>query len=80
MSAMKSGIASLALKKSAAISILAAEAMIFFIIVVRYKIEPLIILSSLLPKEKKPLARLFEPGAVKYDALLLTNRIILLAL
>ena len=50
MSAVCSGIAILALRNSAAISASAADAMTFFIIVVRYRIEPLIILSSLFPK------------------------------
>ena len=48
MSTMRSSIVSWALRKSAAISASAAEAMIFFIIMVRYKIEPLMMLSSLL--------------------------------
>ena len=49
-SAVQSGIAILALRNSAAISASAADDIMFFVIVVGYKIEPLIILSSLLPK------------------------------
>ena len=49
MSAVWSGIVILVLRDIAAISASAADDMTIFIIVVRYRIEPLIILSFLFP-------------------------------
>ena len=50
MSAVRNGIARRACRNRAAIYVPAADAMTFFIIVVRYRMEPLMMLSSLLPR------------------------------